>query len=94
MPIQWTRTLLNAALGGNLASGNYRTDRYFGFKVPTAVEGVPTHILDPFKTWSDKGAYDAQAKKLVGMFADNFKRFDALVDAETKAAALRADAGA
>ena len=50
MPIQWTRTLLNAALGGNLASGNYRTDRYFGFKVPTAVEGVPTHILDPFKT--------------------------------------------
>jgi phosphoenolpyruvate carboxykinase (ATP) len=94
MPIQWTRTLLNAALEGNLASGNYRTDRYFGFKVPTAVEGVPTHILDPFKTWSDKGAYDAQAKKLVGMFADNFKRFDALVDAETKAAALRADAGA
>ena len=94
MPIQWTRTLLNAALDGNLANGHYRTDRYFGFKVPTAVEGVPTHILDPFKTWSDKGAYDAQAKKLVGMFADNFKRFDALVDAETKAAAPHADAGA
>jgi phosphoenolpyruvate carboxykinase (ATP) len=93
MPILWTRTLLNAALEGNLAGGNYRTDRYFGFKVPTAVKGVPTHILDPFKTWSDKGAYDAQAKKLVGMFADNFKRFDALVDAETRAAVLRADAG-
>jgi phosphoenolpyruvate carboxykinase (ATP) len=88
MPIQWTRALLDAALNGTLARGSFRTDRYFGFKVPTAVEGVPNHILDPFKTWSDKGAFDAQAKRLVGMFVENFKRFDAFVDAETRKAAL------
>jgi phosphoenolpyruvate carboxykinase (ATP) len=94
MPIQWTRTLLNAALDGSLASSAYRTDRYFGFKVPTAVQGVPMHILDPFKTWADKAAYDAQARKLVGMFADNFKRFEAFVDADTMAVALGGDRGA
>jgi len=80
MPIQWTRTLLSAALDGTLERGSFRTDRYFGFKVPTSVAGVPTHVLDPFKTWADKAGYDAQAKKLIGMFVDNFKKFEGQVD--------------
>jgi phosphoenolpyruvate carboxykinase (ATP) len=76
MPIRWTRTLLNAALDGTLESGSFRTDRYFGFKVPTDVAGVPSHVLDPFKTWSDKSAYDTAAKRLVGMFSENFRKFE------------------
>jgi phosphoenolpyruvate carboxykinase (ATP) len=76
IPIEWTRALLNAALNGELAQGSFRTDRYFGFQVPTSVIGVPLHILDPYKTWADKLAYDAQAKKLIGMFVENFKTFE------------------
>jgi len=82
MPIQWTRTLLDAALDGKLAGATFRKDRYFGLNVPTAVPGVPSEILDPATTWTDKAAYDAQAKKLIGMFVENFAKFEKSVDRE------------
>ncbi|HEX4572106.1 MAG TPA: phosphoenolpyruvate carboxykinase (ATP), partial [Dongiaceae bacterium] len=82
MPIQWTRTLLDAALDGKLAGATYRKDRYFGLSVPTAVPGVPAEILDPAATWADQAAYDAQAKKLIGMFVENFAKFEKTVDRE------------
>ncbi len=75
MPIQWTRTLLNAALEGRLSESTFRTDRNFGFMVPTAVEGVPAQALDPAVAWAERDAYDAQARRLVDMFVDNFARF-------------------
>jgi phosphoenolpyruvate carboxykinase (ATP) len=87
MPIQVTRALLAAALDGSLKTGSFRTDPYFGFKVPTSVAGVPPHVLNPFKTWADKAGFDATARKLVGMFRDNFKKFEGHVDADVANAA-------
>ena len=86
MPIQATRALLNAALEGRLDAVPMRTDANFGFAVPEAVEGVDAKILNPRETWADKHAYDAMAKKLVGMFVNNFARFEARVGADVKAA--------
>ena len=80
MPIKITRALLNAALDGSLNSAEFRTDPNFGFKVPVAVPGVDSQILDPRATWADKAAYDATAKKLVGLFIDNFSEFAEHVD--------------
>jgi phosphoenolpyruvate carboxykinase (ATP) len=84
--IQWTRTLLDAALNGRLTEGPFRTDPYFGFQVPTSVPGVPPHILHPHKTWADKAAFDSQARKLVGMFIDNFRKFEESVDSGIRSA--------
>jgi phosphoenolpyruvate carboxykinase (ATP) len=89
MPIKATRALLSAALDGSLNNVEFRTDPSFGFEVPVAVPGVDTAILDPRSTWADKAAYDAQAKKLVDMFVDNFAKFEAHVDANTLDAAPR-----
>jgi phosphoenolpyruvate carboxykinase (ATP) len=87
MPIKVTRALLTAALNGSLRKVDFRTDKYFGFAVPTALPGVPSEILDPVNTWKDKAEFDKTARALVGMFQKNFAKFEAQVDADVRAAA-------
>jgi phosphoenolpyruvate carboxykinase (ATP) len=86
MPLKFTRALLNAALSGKLKNITFRRDPLFGFEVPMDVEGVPPHLLDPRRTWSDKLGYDTQARQLVAMFAENFRNFEAVVDADVRGA--------
>lgn len=88
MPIAATRALLRAALGGDLAAVEYRTDPNFGFAVPLAVPGVDPALLDPRGTWADPAAYDRQARELVGMFIANFAQYLPHVGAEVRAAAF------
>ncbi|HSZ75196.1 MAG TPA: phosphoenolpyruvate carboxykinase [Rhizomicrobium sp.] len=87
MPIKATRALLAAALDGSLADVEMRIDPHFRFRVPVSVRGVDTKILNPRDTWADKAAYDAQAKKLVSMFRENFKKFEAHVGSDVLEAA-------
>jgi phosphoenolpyruvate carboxykinase (ATP) len=87
MPIAATRALLNAALDGSLANAEMRVDPNFHFRVPVAVPGVDSAILNPRDTWADKAAYDAQAAKLAAMFRDNFRKFEAHVGQDVLAAA-------
>ncbi|RYG91599.1 phosphoenolpyruvate carboxykinase [Loktanella sp. IMCC34160] len=88
MPIKATRALLSAALDGTLIESTFRKDPNFGFEVPVTVDGVDAGLLDPRSTWADKSAYDAQAKKLVDMFADNFAQYVPFIDDDVKAAAI------
>ncbi|MFV0513278.1 MAG: phosphoenolpyruvate carboxykinase [Jhaorihella sp.] len=88
MPIKATRVLLTAALDGSLAETEFRRDPNFGFDVPVSVEGVAEVLLDPRRTWDDQNAYDAQAAKLVQMFADNFEQYVPHIDEDVKAIAI------
>jgi len=88
MPIQVTRAVLSAALSGRLADQRFRKDANFGFDVPMEVSNVPTTLLDPRTSWSDQSAYDAQARRLVGMFAKNFGQFLPYVDEDVKKIAI------
>ncbi len=87
MPIKATRALLSAALDGSLNGAEFRTDANFGFEVPVSVAGVDGAILDPRSTWADTAAYDRQAARLVGMFIENFGKFETHVDAAVRSAA-------
>jgi phosphoenolpyruvate carboxykinase (ATP) len=88
MPIRATRALLTAALDGSLNAAEFRKDVNFGFDVPVSVPGVSDVLLDPRRTWENGDAYDAAAKKLVGMFAANFEQYVAHIEDDVKAVAL------
>ena len=80
MPIKVTRALLDAALNGAIAMDDLHKDEYFGIRIPSSIEGVPTQMLTPKLTWSDADAYDRTADKLAAMFAENFAKVGANVD--------------
>jgi len=88
MPIRATRALLAAALDGSLNAATFRKDVNFGFDVPVAVAGVDDALLDPRRTWGSAADYDAQARKLVAMFAANFAQYLPFIDEDVKAAAI------
>ena len=47
------------------------------------------HMFQPNRdTWADPAAYDAQAAKLVAMFADNFGQYVPHIGDDVKAAAI------
>jgi phosphoenolpyruvate carboxykinase (ATP) len=75
MPIAATRTLLDAALSGELDGVESRVDPTFGLEVPVEVPGVDSGLLDPRSTWADPVAYDARAAELAAMFRANFAKF-------------------
>ncbi len=74
MKLSYTRAMVTAALNGELEKAEYKHDEVFNVEIPQSCPGVPAEILNPKNTWADKAAYDAQAKKLAGMFAENFAK--------------------
>ena len=78
--------MIDAAISGALDGVQYDVDPIFNLEVPAACPGVPAEVLKPRNTWADTAAYDAQARKLAQMFADNFKTFEATAAADVKSA--------
>jgi phosphoenolpyruvate carboxykinase (ATP) len=58
----------------------------FGFAVVTQCPNVLGKILVPRNAWRDKAAYDTMARKLAGLFRQNFAAYQAGVSDEVKAA--------
>jgi phosphoenolpyruvate carboxykinase (ATP) len=75
MKLAHTRRMVSAALKGELDDVETQEEPFFGLHVPKHIEGVPDEVLMPRGTWDDPEAYDKQAKKLVGMFKENFEQF-------------------
>lgn len=73
--LAYTRKMVSSILIGALDHAEMDIDPHFGFQVPRVVRDVPEGVLRPRSTWKDGAAYDAQAQKLVGMFANNFRQF-------------------
>jgi phosphoenolpyruvate carboxykinase (ATP) len=90
MKIAHTRAMINAALSGALDDVGVDLDPIFNLEVPKACPDVPAEVLTPRRTWADPPAYEAQARKLAQMFADNFRAFDATASQEVKDAGPKA----
>jgi len=80
MSLAHTRAMVHAILDGKLAGVETRSEKFFGLNIPAHVPNVPDEMLDTRATWKDAAAYDQKAKELVGLFVENFKKFEADVD--------------
>jgi len=90
MDLKSTRTMIRAALAGELDSAPTRREPVFGLDVPTQIAGVKETLLDPRQTWSDPVAYDAQARTLTALFKKNFEQFADAVSPGVRNAGPRA----
>ncbi|HYV35551.1 MAG TPA: phosphoenolpyruvate carboxykinase (ATP) [Gemmataceae bacterium] len=90
MKLSITRALIDAIHSGVLAKQPTVNDPVFNFGVVSECPEVPKDILIPRNTWSDKSAYDATARKLAGLFHENFKKYEGNTSAEIKGAGPKA----
>ncbi|RLL52685.1 phosphoenolpyruvate carboxykinase (ATP) [Mariprofundus sp. EBB-1] len=84
MNIELTRTLITAALNGNLDDLSYQAHPVLGMQMPDQ--------LDPIATWHDQEnpkTYTTAAKQLAAKFKQAFARFTDHVPAEVTAAGPR-----
>ena len=89
MSIAHTRAMVNAALEGKLSDVAFESEPFFGLEIPATVPGVPNDVLNPRNAWNDKAAYDTTARRLAGLFADNFKQFESQASEGVRQAAIR-----
>ena len=92
--LKFTRAMITAALEGKLDKVAYTTHEVFGLAMPNECENVPTEMLNPRNTWTDKSAYDEKANKLAHAFNKNFEQYADSASAEILAAAPKAKATA
>lgn len=75
MSIKNTRACINGILDGKINNSEFEKLPLFDLSIPKTLDGVDTNVLNPRNTWENKDAYDATAKKLAGMFVENFKKY-------------------
>jgi len=75
-PIPVTRAIVSACQRGALLDCNAHHLDYLNLDIPVEIPGVDSSYLNPRDTWEDKLSYDAEAKNLANLFAENFKKFE------------------
>ena len=75
-PIPVTRAVVNACQSGALLDAPSGHLDILNLDFPTTIPGVDDKFVNPRTGWGDEAAYDEQAAKLAGLFAENIKNFD------------------
>jgi len=74
--LPYTRAMIKAVLNHNLDHVTMHKDPIFGLSIPESCPGVPSEVLDPQCTWKDRGAYQAQARRLADRFQNGLAEFE------------------
>jgi phosphoenolpyruvate carboxykinase (ATP) len=73
--LSYTRSMISAALNGELEKVKFTKHSIFGIRMPESCSGVPSEILSPRNTWTDEDRYDKKANELAKAFIKNFEKF-------------------
>ncbi len=87
MKLGYTRAMITAVLNGELDSVDYEIHPIFKMEMPKTCPGVPSELLNPRNTWTDKNEYDKKAHELATHFIKNFAKFESGVTQEIRDAA-------
>ncbi len=82
MKLKYTRAMVAAALDGELAHVEFEKHPIFNLMMPKSCPNVPSEVLNPRATWSDKEAYDKKAKELANSFKENFSKYESYANDE------------
>ena len=85
--LSYTRSLITAALNGELDNVEYGTTPYFKLNFPKSCPNVPSEILEPKNAWKDKEDFNKTAQNLAASFVKNFEQYASAANAEILAAA-------
>ncbi|TDA69686.1 MAG: phosphoenolpyruvate carboxykinase (ATP) [Clostridia bacterium] len=75
LPLPYTRAMVRAAIAGHLDGVEYDYDPVFNLAIPNTCPEVPAEILKPWQAWTDRQAYQRQARELTRRFAANAEKF-------------------
>ena len=71
-----TRQIIYMILDGSIEQSDFTEDVYFGFQIPTALNGIGEDLLLPTHAWENEEEYHKTAKQLVEKFHQNFSQYD------------------
>ena len=74
--LSFTRAMLDAIYSGSLEKAPTSIDPVFGLEVIVNCPNVPSELLVPRESWTDKNAFDQTASKLGSLFKENFKQYE------------------
>lgn len=73
--LSYTRSMVTAALNGQLDDVEYQTIDLFNLEIPRTCPDVPNAILNPRDTWPNEHEYDKRALDLAQRFISNFDKY-------------------
>src|SRR5207247_617976 len=76
MNLAHTRSMVRAALNGDLEKSSFTHDHIFNLDIPTSCTGVPPEVLNNRNSWSDERKYEISARRIASLFVKNFEKFD------------------
>jgi phosphoenolpyruvate carboxykinase (ATP) len=69
-----TRAIIDAIIDGSIENAKKVHIPIMNLTAPAKLDGV-SDILDPRSTYADKSEWETKAKKLAGMYIENFKQY-------------------
>ncbi len=73
--IQDTRGIIHRILDGSIDRAETKVIPIFNLEVPTSLKEVHDNILDPRDTYKDPEEWNKRARKLAGLFIENFEKY-------------------
>lgn len=70
-----TRAIIDSIIDGSIDEVDTIHIPIMNLNVPKALKNVPEDILDPRNTYTDVNEWKEKAKKLAGMYRENFKQY-------------------